>query len=121
MKKLLLTAVFLVGTLVAFSQNGVAVCGTKATLLQGKDAGKITMKLPENVTEEDVKSYAQYYEKMFTVTYNASTRDITYNMVVNDANNRRVIIRFLSANQIQNVIVEGKVYSANDFYENFLK
>jgi len=122
MKKVLLAVVFLIGTFVSFSQNSnTAICNTKAALTLEKEAGKIKMKLPATVTEEDVRSYASYYEKMFTIDYNNNTHEIVYNMVVNDANNRRVILRFLSANQIQNVIVEGRVYTANDFYDSFLK
>jgi hypothetical protein len=122
MKKFLLAAVFLISTFISFAQdNSTAVCGTKLALTQEKDAGKIKMKLPASVSEEDVRSYASYYEKMFTIEYNNTTHEIVYNMVVNNANNRRVILRFLSANQIQNVIVEGRLYTANDFYENYLK
>ena len=122
MKKVLLAAVFLISTFISFAQdNSTAICGTKLALTQEKDAGKIKMKLPASVSEEDVRSYASYYEKMFTIDYNATTHEIVYNMVVNDANNRRVILRFLSANQIQSVIVEGRVYAINDFYEAYLK
>lgn len=122
MKKFLLAAVFLVSTFISFAQdNSTAVCGTKLALTQEKDAGKIKMKLPASISEEDVRNYASYYEKMFTVDFNNTTHEIVYNMVVNDANNRRVILRFLSANQIQNVIVEGRIYTANDFYDAFLK
>jgi hypothetical protein len=122
MKKVLLAAVFFISTFISFGQdNSTATCGTKLALTQEKEAGKIKMKLPASVSEEDVRSYASYYEKMFTIDFNTSTHEIVYNMVVNDANNRRVILRFLSANQIQNVIVEGRVYTANDFYEAFLK
>ena len=122
MKKVLLVAVFLISIFISFAQdNSTAICGTKLALTQEKDAGKIKMKLPTSVSEEDVRSYASYYEKMFTIEYNNTTHEIVYNMVVNNANNRRVILRFLSANQIQNVIVEGRLYTANDFYENYLK
>ncbi len=122
MKKFLLAAVFLVSTFISFTQNNsTAVCGTKLALTQEKVAGKIKMILPASISEEDVRNYASYYEKMFTVVFNSTTHEIVFNMVVNDANNRRVILRFLSANQIQNVIVEGSNYAVNDFYEAFLK
>ena len=42
-------------------------------------------------------------------------------MVTNDSSSRRVIARFLSANQIASVVVENKVFTLNDFFENFLK
>ena len=122
MKKILFAVVFLIGTTVSFGQdNTTAVCGTKIALSQAKDAGKIVMKLPTNVSSEDVQLYAAYYEKTFTVSFNAQSHEVTFNMITNDANSRRIILRFLSANQIQNVIVENRVYNITDFYENFLK
>jgi riboflavin biosynthesis pyrimidine reductase len=122
MKKVLLATIFLVSTFISFAQdNSTAVCGTKLSMIQGKDAGKIKMTLPETISEEDVKNYASYYQKMFTIDFNSTTHEIVYNMVINDANNRRVILRFLSANQIQSVMVEGRVYAINDFYEAYLK
>ena len=122
MKKVLLAAVFLISTFISFAQdNSTAICGTKLSMIQGKDAGKIKMTLPESISEEDVKNYASYYQKTFTIDFNSTTHEIVYNMVINDANNRRVILRFLSANQIQSVIVEGRVYAINDFYEAYLK
>ena len=122
MKKVLFAVVFLIGTTVSFAQDrNTAVCGTKIALTQGKDAGKILVKLPADVTAEDVQTYAAYYEKTFTVNFNAQSHEVTFNMISNDSNSRRIIIRFLSANQIQNVIVENRVYTITDFYENFLK
>lgn len=122
MKKILFAVVFLIGTTVSFGQdNNTAICGTKIAFTQGKDAGKILMKLPANVSSEDVQMYAAYYEKSFTVNFNPQSHEVTFNMVTNDANSRRIILRFLSANQIQNVIVENRVYTITDFYENFLK
>jgi hypothetical protein len=42
-------------------------------------------------------------------------------MVSNTPESRRVILRFLSANQIQTVLVDGKSYQLADFYQNFLE
>jgi hypothetical protein len=122
MKKVLLAIVFIIGTFVSFAQDAhTAICGTKAALTQEVTNGRIKMKLPATISEEDVRNYASYYEKMFTIDYNATSHEIVYSMVVNDASNRRVIIRFLSANQINNIVVEGKTFTVNDFYDNFLK
>ena len=92
----------------SFSQTNTAVCGSKQTLLSGKDAGRIVITMPDYVTSEDVANYGHYYEKFFTIDFNKTNHEAVFNMITNDSGTRRVIIRFLSANQIQNVKVEGK-------------
>jgi hypothetical protein len=98
-----------------------ASCISKSSLLSGKESGKIEITLPESVIKENVEEYGKYYIKMFTIGFDEKSHVATFNMVTNDENSRRVIMRFLSANQIQSVVVENKVYTLTDFYENFLK
>jgi hypothetical protein len=73
------------------------------------------------VTAEDIANYSQYYESFFTVVYNANTKMATIKMINNDSPTRRIIIRFLASNQIQNVTVDNVSYDLNSFYDNFLK
>ena len=96
-------------------------CKSKASLLSGKENGKIQITLPESVVKENVEEYGKYYLKMFTIGFDEKSHLATFNMVTNDENSRRVIIRFLSANQIQSIVVENKIFTLGDFYENFLK
>jgi hypothetical protein len=96
-------------------------CKSKASLLSGKESGKIQITLPESVVKENVDEYGKYYLKMFTIGFDEKSHLATFNMVTNDENSRRVIIRFLSANQIQSIVVENKIFTLGDFYENFLK
>ena len=98
-----------------------ASCISKSSLLSGKESGKIEITLPESVIKENVEEYGKYYIKMFTIGFDEKSHVATFNMVTNDENSRRVIMRFLSANQIQSVVIENKVFTLTDFYENFLK
>lgn len=99
----------------------IASCASKASLIEGKNNGKIMLHLPQSVTADEVKENAVYYERSFTVAFDEKSHDATFQMLVNDPNTRRVILRFLAASQIQSVTVEGKTYSSSEFYENFLK
>lgn len=101
--------------------NYSASCKSKTSLSEGKSSGKIEITLPESVTKESVEEYGKYYTKMFTINFDEESQLATFIMVTNDSNSRRVIARFLSANQIQSVVVENKEFSLNDFFENFLK
>jgi hypothetical protein len=122
MKNLILTVVILLTLNYSFGQTAnIAVCSSKSSLIQGKDKGIFEIKMPDNLSKEDIDKYAQYYVNAFKVSFDATSHVVTINMVENNSSNRRVILRFLSANQIQNVIVEGKTYVVSDFYEVFLK
>jgi hypothetical protein len=122
MKNLILTVVTLLSLNYSFGQTAnIAVCSSKSVLIQGKEKGIFEIKMPDDVSKEAVDKYAQYYVNAFKVNFDTKSHVVTINMVDNSSSNRRVILRFLSANQIQNVIVEGKSYPVSDFYEVFLK
>jgi hypothetical protein len=120
MQKLFFSLIFTLVTLISFGQD-VANFGTSTTIIQGKQVGKFEVKLPSRVTNEDVSNYAQYYTNYFTVTYNNKTNIASIQMVNNDSQTRRIIIRFLAANQISLVSVDNTPYDLNTFYDNFLK
>ena len=42
-------------------------------------------------------------------------------MVENTQENRKIIMRFLGANQIQNVVIDNRTYTLMDFYNNYLQ
>jgi hypothetical protein len=122
MKTLLTSIFFVVGSFILNAQDGkTALCSSKATLVKGVSTGIIEIKLHEAITKEDVEKYASYYKNIFTVSFDEKSRLASIKMLQNTSANRMVILRFLGANQVQNVIVEGKLFTLNDFYENYLK
>ena len=121
--KSLLTAIFFVFsfTLLNAQNLNTAICNSKESLVKGVETGLIEITLPETVKKEEIEKYATYYTNAFVVNFNEKTHVASIKMVENTSLNRRVILRFLAANQVQNVAVEGKSFLMNDFYENFLK
>jgi hypothetical protein len=121
--KILLSSLFVCLTLTVLNaQNAnTAIYGTKESLIKGVQSGLIELTLPENISKSDVEKYGSYYKNSFSISFDEKSHLATIKMVENTSNNRRVILRFLSANQIQNVVVEDKSFLVNDFYENFLK
>jgi hypothetical protein len=120
MQKFLFTLILALVCTFSFGQD-VANFGTKTAITTGKTTGTFEVKMPARVTAEDVANYSQYYESFFTVVYNANTKMATIKMINNDSPTRRIIIRFLASNQIQNVTVDNVSYDLNSFYDNFLK
>lgn len=122
MKHVLFGFFFLLSGSFAFSQVGnTASCTSVKNLKEGVSSGNIEVTLPSQLTPEEVASFAKYYEPFFNVDFNSKNHVATFQMVSNTSDARRVIIRFLAANQIQTVIIEGKSYPLQDFYQNFLE
>lgn len=98
-----------------------AFCDSKSKLVKGIEAGLIEIKLPDAVTKSEVDKYAEYYKTAFVVNFNEKTHIANIKMIENNSSNRRIILRFLGANQVHNITVEGSSFLMNDFYETFLK
>ena len=122
MKKLSLLVLALGLNLLVFGQKTLSASAANLAELKGGVAsGHIQLTLPAEVTEENVIMYAKYYTNMFTVDFNAKSHVATFHMITNDTFSRRVILRFLSANQIVSVQVESKSYDLGAFFENYLQ
>lgn len=101
--------------------SNTAFCDSKSKLVKGIEVGLIEIKLPDAVTKSEVEKYAEYYKTAFTVDFNEKSHIVNIKMIENNSSNRRIILRFLGANQVHNVTVEGSSFLMNDFYETFLK
>ncbi|MFM6934027.1 MAG: hypothetical protein ACKOXP_01185 [Flavobacteriales bacterium] len=112
---------FLTGSISIAQTANTASCSSTKNVKEGVLSGNIEVILPSQLSPEDVASYAKYYEPFFFVDFNSKNHIATFQMVSNTPESRRVILRFLSANQIQTVIVEGKSYQLQDFYQTFLE
>lgn len=122
MKHVLFGILFFLTGSISFGQTAnTASCPSSKNLKSGIASGKIEVTLPNQLTPEDVASFAKYYEPFFFVDFNSKNHVATFQMVTNTPESRRVILRFLSANQIQIVVVDGKSYQLQDFYQNFLE
>ena len=122
MKKVTLLVLALGLNLLVFGQKTLSASAVNKAELQGGIAtGHIALTLPVEVTEENVVMYAKYYTNMFTVAFDVKSHVATFHMVSNDANSRRVILRFLGANQIANVQVDNRTYDLGTFFDTFLQ
>ncbi|MEN9699482.1 MAG: hypothetical protein RLZZ301_680 [Bacteroidota bacterium] len=122
MKKVTLLVLALGLNLLVFGQKTLTASAKNTAELKGGVAsGHIQLILPTEVTEENVTMYAKYYTNMFTVAFDAKSHEATFHMISNDEFSRRVILRFLAANQISQVQIDGRAYDLGTFYDSFLK
>jgi hypothetical protein len=99
----------------------IAVSQGSKVLAESKASGEYLFSLPSNVTKEDVAKSSKYYTHYFTVDFDASSKKVTINMVVNEAKNRFVIVRFLTSCGVRFIAVDGDNVSISDFTEKYLK
>jgi hypothetical protein len=124
MKAFFYTVLFVAGlSTFSFAQerSSLAIGPNKSEFAAGKQTGKFTFILPAGTVADEVTQNAKYYTHYFTVDYVASSREAKINMVNNDDKSRSVIIRFLSANGIQEVNVGGVIVPISELFEGYLK
>ena len=123
MKKLLtiLLVAFLGGSLNAQQAPQKAKVESAEKFAAGKKKGKFEFQLPATATKATVDQTASYYVKHFTVSFDESAKKAKVTMVQNDAESRLIILRFLVANDISHVTMDGKDYDVETFYADYIK
>lgn len=76
---------------------------------------------PEGTTSENLEKMAKYYSTSFTYTFNNETRMVDVYPVADSEDTRRIMLRFLGANQVQKITVGEEEYELYMFYEKFMK
>ena len=99
----------------------VALVLSKKELVSGKETGAYRITLPAQMTKEDVTKSAGFYVHNFTVNFDEKTKEAKISMVTNDARNRQIIVRFMTACGVRHMNVEGSMMEMQDFFETYLK
>lgn len=86
----------------------------------GKSSGTYEFQLPASATAESVKKNSSYYTQYFTVNFDDKTKNAKVKMVQTDEKAKHVIVRFLVANGVTEVTMDGKDYHVEDFYQQHI-
>ena len=76
---------------------------------------------PAQTTAESIQNTAKYYTTSFTYTYDATTQKVDVYPVADSDEVRRIMLRFLGANQVNKIIVGEESYELYSYYESFMK
>jgi hypothetical protein len=76
---------------------------------------------PEGTTSETLDKMAKYYSTSFSYTFNNETKLVDVYPVADSEDTRRIMLRFLGANQVQKITVGEEEYELYTFYEKFMK
>ena len=101
--------------------ENIAIAGTSQELAESKISGSYQFTLSDKTKEEDVTKAASYYPGFFSVSYDSPTHVASIQMVENNENSRRVLLRFLSSIRCQKIQVDGQSLFIHEFYDAYLK
>lgn len=124
MKNLFLSflAILSISTM-TFAQDisNTAAAQTKTELAASKESGNYLFILPAGLSAETVAKNSTYYVHYFTVEYTEKTSEAKITMTSNDEKGRHVIMRFLTANGVRFVKVDGTTISTEDFFVKYIQ
>lgn len=114
----LLLGFCLVGSSLSAQTARKAIAGTSDEIKTNLLVNTVKFSIPK-ITQEELNHCAQYYTNVFDVKL-AKNDEVIIQLKENNPKSNRIILRFLSALQINSIFVSEKEFTPNDFYEAFL-
>ncbi|MFT7345421.1 MAG: hypothetical protein ACI9XP_002016 [Lentimonas sp.] len=85
------------------------------------EKGSVLFFLPTSITESQVNESAEYYTMYFSVKYNAKENSVVLTFVDEEEKNKHVMVRFFVSLGIEEIKMDQKTYSPEEFYETFVR
>ncbi len=94
---------------------------TASEITKEAKSGHFQWIFPAQTTAESIQNTAKYYTTSFTYTFDATTQKVDVYPVADSDEVRRIMLRFLGANQVNKIVVGEESYELYSFYEKFMK
>ena len=121
MKRIILS-IFLFFTFLAFSQQKTIHSNFNANdIAKEAKTGHFQWVFPTETSAEEIQNTAKYYTTSFTVNFNAESKVVDLFPVVDSEDTRRVMLRFLGANQVNKILVGTEEFLLWEYYDKFMK
>ncbi|MFT5581285.1 MAG: hypothetical protein ACI9G9_000532 [Psychromonas sp.] len=121
MKKVILTLIVTLMSVLVSAQIGSAKSLSKEKVYESVGKGNVFFFLPASITESQVNESAEYYTMYFSVKYNAKENSVVLTFVDEEEKNKHVMVRFFVSLGIEEIKMEQKTYSPEEFYETFVR
>jgi hypothetical protein len=105
----------------ALSAQKTATVASEKAIQEGVSTGLYTFAFPDELGKEEIRKVGSYYEQYFSVNVSEGANKVSLKLTQNDARSRLVVIRFLTANGIERVVIGGKELSIDEFSSIYLK
>lgn len=121
MKKILVLSIFLFSTLLSFAQaEQKAIVNSLSEYAIEKSKDQFSFVLTKKTTQEHVVSTARFYTDYFTTTFDEANNTMKVTMNNQDWINRQIMRRLFSGLNIQEVMLEDKVFHVDDFFKEYV-
>ena len=121
MLHLFFTIFLTVGVLSVAQQITVTSNLSSSDIKKEAKLGHFQWVFPEKTTAESIQNTAKYYMASFTYTFNETTKTVDVYPINDSEEVRRVMLRFLGANQVSQIKVGEESYELWTFFESFMK
>lgn len=103
------------------SAQKTATVASEKAVQEGVASGTFAFTFPKEISKDEIKKVGSYYEQYFTVQVAEENQKVSVKLTQNDARSRMVVMRFLTANGIERVMVGSKDLSIDEFNALYLK
>jgi hypothetical protein len=121
MRHLFFTIFLTVGVLSVAQQITVTSSLSASEINKEAKLGHFQWVFPEKTTVESIQNTAKYYTTSFTYTFNQTTKTVDVFPINDSEEVRRVMLRFLGANQVSQIKVGAESYELWSYFESFMK
>lgn len=121
MKSFIIFAFVLFGTMAIAQQLTVKSTLNATEITKEATAGHFQWVFPDETTAEEIENTAKYYTTHFTYKYNVENKTVDVYPVQDSEETRRVMLRFLGANQVNKILVGEEEFELYSYYEKFMK
>lgn len=121
MRTIFLAIFVIIGLSGVAQQITVSSKFTASEITKEAKSGHFQWVFPAQTTAEAIQNTAKYYTTSFKYTYDATTQKVDVYPVADSDEVRRIMLRFLGANQVNKIVVGEESYELYSFYEKFMK
>jgi hypothetical protein len=121
MKSFIIFAFVLFGTIAIAQQRTVKSTLNAIEITKEATAGHFQWVFPDETTADEIENTAKYYTTFFTYKYNVDNKTVDVYPVQDSEETRRVMLRFLGANQVNKILVGEEEFELYSYYEKFMK
>ena len=112
---------FMLFIAITSSAQKMATVESDKVVKEGVTKGLLSFTFPAEMTKDEVTKIASYYVQYFSVDFDEKKHSARVQLVENDARNRMIIMRFLTASGIDKVQVGNVIMTTTEFNTTYLK
>ncbi len=105
----------------ALSAQKTATVASEKAIKESVSTGLYPFTFPDELGKEEIRKVGSYYEQYFSVNISEDDNKVSLKLTQNDVRSRMVVMRFLTANGIERVMVGSKELSIEEFNTLYLK